>query len=54
MADDLKYRPVRHNHEKFLKKVQKCAGFKKAYDELEDQYSLARKIYRDLEIPPVE
>ncbi|MHB8143862.1 MAG: helix-turn-helix domain-containing protein [Thermoleophilia bacterium] len=46
MADDLKYHPVRHDHEKFLKKAQKREGFKKAYAELEDRYSLISELLR--------
>ncbi|MHB1056129.1 MAG: helix-turn-helix domain-containing protein [Thermoleophilia bacterium] len=44
MTDDLKYRPVRHDHEKFLRKAQKRDGFKEAYDELGDKYSLVREL----------
>ncbi len=43
---DLKYRPVRHDHEKFLKRAGKRAGFKEAYQELEDKYALVRELLR--------
>ncbi|MCL4473169.1 MAG: helix-turn-helix domain-containing protein [Actinobacteria bacterium] len=46
MAEDLKYRPVRHDHEKFLKKAQKRAGFKETYDELGEKYSLVSELIR--------
>lgn len=46
MADDLKYRPVRHDHERFLKKAGKRPGFKEAYRGLEDKYSLAGELLR--------
>ncbi len=46
MADDLKYHPVRHDHDKFLKKAQKRACFNEAYDELEDKYSLVSELLR--------
>ncbi|MCL6106028.1 MAG: helix-turn-helix domain-containing protein [Actinobacteria bacterium] len=46
MADDLKYRPARHDHEKFLRKAQKRAGFKEAHDELADKYSLVSELLR--------
>jgi hypothetical protein len=37
---DLKYEPVLHDHEAFLKKAMKRKGFKEAYDALEAEYSL--------------
>ncbi|BCG47088.1 Antitoxin HigA [Citrifermentans bremense] len=41
---DLKYRPVAHDHKAFLKKANKRDGFKKAYDELEEEYALAKEM----------
>lgn len=37
---DIKYKPVAHDHEAFLKKASKRKGFKKAYEELEEEYRL--------------
>lgn len=42
--DDLKYQPVTHNHNAFLDKAKKRAGFKKAYDDLEEEYALAKEM----------
>ncbi|MBI3118765.1 MAG: helix-turn-helix transcriptional regulator, partial [Candidatus Hydrogenedentes bacterium] len=39
---DLKYRPVPHNHDDFLKKAARRRGFTKTYQELGDEYALAR------------
>ena len=41
---ELKYKPVKHDHEAFLKKAKKRAGFNKAYDELQEEYSLVREM----------
>ncbi len=41
---DLKYKPVSHDHEAFLKKASKRKGFKKAYDELEEEYRPTREM----------
>ena len=41
---DLKYKPVSHDHEAFLKKASKRQGFKKAYEELEEEYRLTREM----------
>jgi DNA-binding XRE family transcriptional regulator len=41
---DLKYQPVTHNHNAFLDKSMKREGFKKAYDDLEEEYALAREM----------
>ena len=46
MADDLKYKPVRHEHEKFLRRANRHAGFKEAYGSLEDKYALAGELLR--------
>ena len=41
---DLKYKPVSHDHEAFLRKASKRKGFKRAYDELEEEYRLTREM----------
>ena len=41
---DIRYKPVSHDHEAFLKKAAKRKGFKKAYDELEEEYRLTREM----------
>jgi DNA-binding XRE family transcriptional regulator len=41
---DLKYKPVSHDHEAFLKKVSKRKGFRKAYENLEEEYRLTREM----------
>ena len=33
-----KYKPVSHDHGKFLKTARKRAGFRKAYGALEEEY----------------
>ena len=38
-----KYKPVRHDHDAFLKKAKKRAGFHKAYEALETEYALVNK-----------
>lgn len=38
------YEPVAHDHEAFLKKALQRKGFADAYDELEDEYKLAREL----------
>jgi hypothetical protein len=35
---DLKYKPVSHDHEAFLKKASKRKEFRKAYEDLEEEY----------------
>jgi DNA-binding XRE family transcriptional regulator len=37
---ELKYQPVSHDHERFLKNAQKREGFRKAYEDLEEEYIL--------------
>ncbi|MFZ2447136.1 MAG: helix-turn-helix transcriptional regulator [Syntrophobacteraceae bacterium] len=45
MADaELKYEPVSHDHEAFLAKALKRKGFKEKYDELGDEYALAKEM----------
>jgi DNA-binding XRE family transcriptional regulator len=41
---ELKYQPVQHDHEAFLDKALKRKGFKKAYEELEEEYLLVREM----------
>jgi DNA-binding XRE family transcriptional regulator len=42
--DKLKYEPVSHDHKAFLKNAQKRKGFSKAYDNLEEEYTLVREM----------
>jgi DNA-binding XRE family transcriptional regulator len=41
---DIKYKPVPHDHEAFLKKASKRKGFRKAYEDLEEEYRLTREM----------
>src|ERR1700690_2307646 len=41
---DVKYNPVIHDHEAFLKKASKRKGFRAAYEDLEDKYRLTREM----------
>jgi DNA-binding XRE family transcriptional regulator len=41
---DLKYQPVAHNHETFIANAKKREGFKKAYEDLEDEYALVKEM----------
>ncbi len=41
---DLKYKPVSHDHEAFLKKASKRKEFRKAYQDLEEEYRLTREM----------
>ena len=41
---ELKYKPVVHDHEAFPKKAQKRKGFKKAYEDLKEEYKLVREM----------
>ena len=41
---DIKYEPVGHDHEAFLKKALKRKKFRKAYEDLEEEYALAREM----------
>jgi DNA-binding XRE family transcriptional regulator len=41
---ELKYKPVSHDHEAFLKNAQKREGFRKAYADLEEEYTLVREM----------
>jgi hypothetical protein len=39
-----KYEPVSHDHEAFLKNARKREGFRKAYEDLKEEYSLIREM----------
>ena len=41
---DIKYIPVSHDHEAFLKKASKRKEFRKAYEDLEEEYRLTREM----------
>ena len=41
---ELKYEPVSHDHKAFLKNAQKRKGFSKAYNNLEEEYTLVREM----------
>jgi hypothetical protein len=41
---ELKYEPVPHEHEAFLKNAQKREGFRKAYEDLKEEYCLIREM----------
>jgi DNA-binding XRE family transcriptional regulator len=37
---DVKYKPIPHDHEAFLKKALKRKGFRKAYEDLKEEHTL--------------
>jgi DNA-binding XRE family transcriptional regulator len=41
---DLKYEPVSHDHEAFLQNAKKRDGFRKAYEDSEEEYTLSREM----------
>ena len=41
---ELKYQPVSHDHEEFIKKALQRKEFKEAYDGLEEEYALIREM----------
>jgi transcriptional regulator with XRE-family HTH domain len=41
---EIKYRPVRHDHEAFLRKARKRRGFTAAYDALAVEYAVASEM----------
>ena len=41
---ELKFKSVSHDHEEFLKKANKREGFRKAYENLEEEYTLVREM----------
>ena len=42
--DDLKYQPVEHNHEEFLRKAMTNKEFKAGYEALGPKYALIREL----------
>ncbi len=38
------YQPVAHDHDAFLERALKRKGFREAYDDLKDEYLLAREL----------
>ncbi len=51
---DLTFKPVRHDHARFMNKARKRRGFAEAYDALALEYQLARRIlnaYRNAAAP---
>jgi len=43
---DIRYKPVPHDHKAFLKKALKRKGFKKAYEDLKEEYTLVSEMIR--------
>jgi transcriptional regulator with XRE-family HTH domain len=41
---DVRYKPVPHDHEAFLKRALKRKGFRKAYEDLGEEYGLIREM----------
>jgi len=41
---ELKYQPVPHDHEAFLKKALKRKDFRESYENLEEEYTLIREM----------
>jgi DNA-binding XRE family transcriptional regulator len=41
---EVKYQPVLHDHEEFIKKAQKKKDFKEAYGALEEEYRLIKEM----------
>jgi DNA-binding XRE family transcriptional regulator len=41
---ELKYEPVSHDHKAFLKNAGKREGFRKAYNDLAEEYTLVREM----------
>ena len=41
---DLRHKPVRHDHEAFLRKAKRRRGFKAAYDALAVEYTIANQM----------
>ena len=41
---ELKYKPVSHDHEAFIKNAKKREGFRKVYEDLEEEYALVREM----------
>lgn len=43
---ELKYKPVKHDHQKFLGRARARKGFSAVYDELELEYQVADQLLR--------
>jgi len=43
MADP-EYKPIPHDHDAFIEKALKRQGFRKAYEELEEEHALTREL----------
>ena len=41
---DLKFKPVTHDHNAFIEKAKKREGFKKAYEDSEEEYALVKEM----------
>ena len=41
---DIRYKPLSHDHEAFLKKALKRKKFRKAYEDLKEEYTLTREM----------
>lgn len=41
---ELKFKPVTHDHNAFIEKAKQREGFKKAYDDLEEEYALVKEM----------
>lgn len=41
---DLNFKPVTHDHNAFIEKSSQREGFKKAYEDLEEEYALVREM----------
>lgn len=41
---EMKYAPICHDHEAFLKNAQQREGFRKAYKDLDEEYTLVREM----------
>jgi transcriptional regulator with XRE-family HTH domain len=41
---NIKYKPIPHDHEAFLKKALKRKGFRKTYEDLKEEYTLTREM----------
>jgi len=42
--DELKYRPVPHDHQLFLEDAMRRKGFRQRYEELGEEYALVREL----------
>jgi DNA-binding XRE family transcriptional regulator len=41
---ELKFKPVTHDHNAFIERAKQREGFKKAYEDLEEEYALVREM----------